>query len=63
MTGLFMMDTVSDCVFGISSNCFSDPQAVFRRMADVQKVDVMQSWWRTTILNMMPTVRDMMGMQ
>lgn len=63
LSTLFTMDNVSNCVFGISSDCFKDPDAAFRRMADAQMKDTLQSWWRMLLVHLMPTVHSLVGLR
>ncbi|XP_054261599.1 cytochrome P450 6k1-like [Macrosteles quadrilineatus] len=58
---LFSMDIVSDTVFGISSNCFSDQEAPFRKFGDIMMKEQLQTWWKTLIIQFFPHLKKLFG--
>uniref|UniRef100_A0A1B6LYT0 Cytochrome P450 n=1 Tax=Graphocephala atropunctata TaxID=36148 RepID=A0A1B6LYT0_9HEMI len=57
---LFTMDNVSSTVFGINSNCFSDPEARFRKLAALIATEQLKFKWQTMVLFYLPRVRDIL---
>uniref|UniRef100_A0A1B6IWG9 Cytochrome P450 n=1 Tax=Homalodisca liturata TaxID=320908 RepID=A0A1B6IWG9_9HEMI len=60
---LFTMDNVSNTALGINSDCFSDPNAVFRKVCIMFTKEQLQVWWKTTILLLMPRLRNFIRMR
>ncbi|XP_046676237.1 probable cytochrome P450 28a5 [Homalodisca vitripennis] len=60
---LFTMDNVSNSVFGMNSDCFTDPNAVFRKVGYLFTKETLQVWWKTTILRLMPRLRNLIGLR
>uniref|UniRef100_A0A1B6GTW7 Cytochrome P450 n=1 Tax=Cuerna arida TaxID=1464854 RepID=A0A1B6GTW7_9HEMI len=60
---LFTMDNVSNTAFGINCNCFSDPNAWFRKLGIIFTKETLQVWWKTTILLLMPKLRNLIRMK
>ncbi|XP_046667248.1 cytochrome P450 6k1-like [Homalodisca vitripennis] len=60
---LFTMDNVSSTVFGINSNCFSDPEATFRKLGNLQMKEQLKFRWQTIIVLFLPRLRNLLGLR
>lgn len=63
LVSLFFMDNISNNVLGVNSNCFTDPDSDFRKMADLQMKEALQTWWKVMIMTNLPKLRDVIGLR
>ncbi|XP_054258322.1 probable cytochrome P450 6a13 [Macrosteles quadrilineatus] len=58
LSSLYMMNTASNSIFGVKCNCFTDPDADFRKMGELFVKESLQSFWLTLTFFYLPRIRD-----